>query len=103
MFRLGARRFADGEYAVMAIINRTPDSFFDRGATFAEDAALRAVEIAVGDGADIIDIGGGEAGPGDNGAGSEGRRRTIFAGTAGREKMPQSVLAPVSARGVVAG
>src|SRR5256885_6635154 len=48
----------------MAIVNRTPDSFFDRGATFAEDAALRAVGTAVADGADIIDIGGGKAGAG---------------------------------------
>src|SRR4029453_10470730 len=32
--RLGARTFAPGELAVMAIINRTPDSFFDKGATF---------------------------------------------------------------------
>ena len=50
----------------MAIVNRTPDSFFDRGATFAADAALRAVERAVADGADIIDIGGVKAGPGDD-------------------------------------
>ena len=35
---------------VMAIVNRTPDSFFDRGATFAEDAALQAVDAAVGRG-----------------------------------------------------
>src|SRR5256886_14547182 len=47
----------------MAIVNRTPDSFYDRGATFASDAALRAVERAVAEGADIIDIGGGKAGP----------------------------------------
>ena len=37
-------RVPHGDYAVMAIVNRTPDSFFDRGATFAEDAALRAVD-----------------------------------------------------------
>ena len=49
----------------MAIVNRTPDSFFDQGATFAQDAALRAVERAVAEGAEIIDIGGVKAGPGD--------------------------------------
>ncbi|MGH3864490.1 dihydropteroate synthase [Actinokineospora sp.] len=48
----------------MAIVNRTPDSFYDRGATFAEDRAIRAVRRAVADGADIIDIGGVKAGPG---------------------------------------
>ncbi|MEV8513276.1 dihydropteroate synthase [Dactylosporangium sp. NPDC051484] len=77
MFRLGARHFADGEFAVMAIINRTPDSFFDRGATFAEDAALRAVEGAVAEGADIIDIGGVKAGPGETVDAAEELRRTL--------------------------
>lgn len=50
--------------AVMAIINRTPDSFFDHGATFAADAAVNAVDQAVADGADVIDIGGVKAGVG---------------------------------------
>ncbi|WP_422392146.1 dihydropteroate synthase [Nakamurella antarctica] len=48
----------------MAIVNRTPDSFYDRGATFADAAALDAVRAAVDDGADIIDIGGVKAGVG---------------------------------------
>ena len=50
--------------AVMAIVNRTPDSFYDRGATFEEDAALEAVHRAVADGADVVDIGGVRAGVG---------------------------------------
>ena len=62
--RLGQREFADNEFAVMAIINRTPDSFFDQGATFATEAALAAVDQAIADGADIVDIGGVKAGPG---------------------------------------
>ncbi len=49
---------------VMAILNRTPDSFYDRGATFADDAALAAAEQAVSEGADILDVGGVKAGPG---------------------------------------
>src|SRR4051812_13740874 len=60
--RLGPRTFAGSDLVIMAIVNRTPDSFYDRGATFTEDAALRAVERAVADGADIIDIGGVKAG-----------------------------------------
>ena len=32
------------QVAVMAIVNRTPDSFYDKGATFALDAAVAAVE-----------------------------------------------------------
>ena len=39
--RLGGRTFAPSELVVMAIVNRTPDSFFDRGATFEADSALR--------------------------------------------------------------
>ena len=50
--------------AVMAIINRTPDSFFDAGATFSESAAMHAVRSAVEQGADLVDIGGVKAGVG---------------------------------------
>ncbi len=50
----------------MAIINRTPDSFFDKGATFADGAAREAVHRAIADGADVIDIGGIKAGPGES-------------------------------------
>lgn len=62
--RLGRRTFATGETVVMAIVNRTPDSFYDKGATFADDAALEAVDRAVDEGAGIVDIGGVKAGPG---------------------------------------
>jgi len=48
----------------MAIVNRTPDSFYDRGATFTDEAAKAAAHRAVADGADVIDIGGVKAGPG---------------------------------------
>ena len=92
MFRLGARQFADGELAVMAIINRTPDSFFDRGATFAEDAALRAVETAVGEGADIIDIGGVKAGPGETVDAAEELRRTLPTIEKIRAQFPEIVI-----------
>lgn len=50
--------------AVMAIVNRTPDSFYDRGATFALDAAVAAGLRAVEDGADIVDVGGVKFAPG---------------------------------------
>jgi dihydropteroate synthase len=46
------------EVAVMAIINRTLDSFFDDGRTFGLDAAVRAALDAVRDGADWVDVGG---------------------------------------------
>jgi dihydropteroate synthase len=44
--------------AVMAIVNRTPDSFFDRGTTFALDRAVASAQAAVRAGADWVDVGG---------------------------------------------
>lgn len=62
---LGGRTFDFArEVAVMAIINRTPDSFFDRGSTFALDRAIAAALQAARDGADLIDIGGVKFAPG---------------------------------------
>lgn len=49
---------------IMAIVNRTPDSFYDHGVTYAEEAARAAVQAAVDDGADVVDIGGVPASPG---------------------------------------
>jgi dihydropteroate synthase len=62
--RLGRREFADDETLMMAIVNRTPDSFYDRGATYAEDAAFDRVAQVVAEGAEIVDIGGVRAGYG---------------------------------------
>jgi dihydropteroate synthase len=57
--RIGSRSFDfDTSVAVMAIVNRTPDSFYDQGLTFDFDSALRTSLTAVADGADMIDIGG---------------------------------------------
>ena len=64
MLRLGRRTFADDALLVMAIVNRTRDSFYDKGATYAEDAALERVRQVVAEGAEIVDIGGVKAGPG---------------------------------------
>jgi dihydropteroate synthase len=61
----GRRRFDFGrEVAVMGIVNRTPDSFYDRGATFEFGAALDAAERALAEGADWLDVGGVPGGPG---------------------------------------
>jgi dihydropteroate synthase len=57
--RIGARTFDfSRQVAVMAIVNRTRDSFYDQGATFDFGSALAAIERAVADGADWVDIGG---------------------------------------------
>ena len=107
--RLGSRVFAPDQLVVMAIVNRTPDSFFDQGATFAEDAALRAVDAAVRAGADIIDIGGVKAGPGDDVDPTEEIRRTVSTVAAVRERFPDVVIsidtwrAQVATEAVAAG
>jgi dihydropteroate synthase len=63
--RIGPREFDfSRQVAVMAIVNRTPDSFYDRGETFALDAAVRAAHGALEAGADWIDIGGARFAPG---------------------------------------
>lgn len=57
--RIGQRTFDfDRQVAVMAVVNRTPDSFYDKGATFALDRAVDASLNAVGAGADWVDVGG---------------------------------------------
>lgn len=62
--RLGRHAFADDATLMMAIVNRTPDSFYDRGATWAEDKAFERVALVVEQGAEIVDIGGIKAAPG---------------------------------------
>jgi dihydropteroate synthase len=76
----------------MAVINRTPDSFFDRGATFEFSAALRSVERAVAAGADIVDIGGVKAGPGDEVDTAEEIRRVAGLVAAVRVRYPDLVI-----------
>ena len=62
---LGDQKFDISSRAlVMGILNRTPDSFFDKGATFALDDLVRRAAALVEDGADLLDIGGVKAGPG---------------------------------------
>lgn len=56
---IGRRTFDfDREIVVMGIVNRTPDSFFDVGRTYALDAAVAAALAAAEAGAGWIDIGG---------------------------------------------
>lgn len=62
---IGRRTFDfDHRIAVMAIVNRTPDSFHDKGATFALDRAVEAAVRAADQGADWVDIGGVKFAPG---------------------------------------
>ena len=57
--QIGRRRFDfDREIVVMGIVNRTPDSFFDQGRTYALDRAVDAALAAAQAGAGWVDIGG---------------------------------------------
>ena len=86
------RRIVRDRALVMAIVNRTPDSFYDKGATFAPDVALAAVRRAVDDGADIVDIGGVKAGPGDLVDADEEVRRNVPFIERVREVLPDVVI-----------
>ncbi|HZY75756.1 MAG TPA: dihydropteroate synthase [Jatrophihabitantaceae bacterium] len=107
--RLGARRVLPGEFAVMAIVNRTPDSFYDGGQNVRLDAALAACAQAVADGADIVDIGGVRAGYGPTVDAAEEIDRVLPVVTAVRERFPELVIsvdtwrAEVAERVVAAG
>ncbi len=60
--RLRGRSFDAAQPAVMAIVNRTPDSFWAGNRHVDLDSALTALDEAVALGADIVDVGGVRAG-----------------------------------------
>ena len=100
--RLGRREFAADELVVMAIVNRTPDSFFDEGAYLDDAAGLDAVARAVEEGAAIVDIGGVKAGPGPEvGVAEELRRTEGFVATV-RSRHPDLVISVDTWRSEVA-
>src|SRR3984885_12651185 len=63
---LCGRRVTGDRPLIMAIVNRTPDSFYDRGANFTDDAARAAAGRLIAQGDDVIDVGGVHAGPGES-------------------------------------
>ncbi len=92
MLRLGRHTFGDDRLLVMAIVNRTRDSFYDKGATYAEEAALDRVRRLVAEGAEIVDIGGVKAGPGDVVTPEEELRRTVGFVERVRAEFPDLVI-----------
>lgn len=60
--RLRGRTITSATPAVMAIVNRTPDSFYEANRYDDLDAALAALDRAVAEGADLVDVGGVRAG-----------------------------------------
>ncbi|WP_222267692.1 dihydropteroate synthase [Modestobacter marinus] len=92
MLRLGGLDVPDGGLVVMAIVNRTPDSFYDHGATYGLEAALARVEQVVAEGADMVDVGGVKAAPGEFVSPAEEVRRTVDLVAAIREAHPRLPL-----------
>jgi dihydropteroate synthase len=62
---LGDTRFdITTRVVIMGILNRTPDSFYDKGSYYDFDSFMAKAEQLVADGADFLDVGGVKAGPG---------------------------------------
>ncbi len=100
--RLGSAVFDENHAVVMAIVNRTPDSFYDRGATFSAEAALRRVAEVVDQGAEIVDIGGVKAGYGAEVSVTEELDRTRDFVVAVRDRYPDLVISVDTWRAEVA-
>ena len=89
---LGRHSFADDLTLMMAIVNRTPDSFYDKGATWAEDKAFERVATVVAQGAEIVDIGGIKAAPGVEIDAAEEKSRVVDFVARVRETFPDLVI-----------
>jgi dihydropteroate synthase len=100
--RLRNRTFSPGHTGLLAIINRTPDSFYDTGRYLDDNAALEAVSRAVADGADAVDIGGVKAGPGPEVSAGEELRRVVSFIAAVRGTYPDLVISVDTWRATVA-
>jgi dihydropteroate synthase len=75
---LGERRLDVATRAlVMGVLNRTKDSFFAPAATYDLDEFYRRAEQLVAEGADVLDVGGVKAGPGDDVSEAEELERVV--------------------------
>jgi dihydropteroate synthase len=86
--RIGSLDLGPDDQVVMAVLNRTPDSFFDRGAYLDDAAAMAAVDRAVAEGAALVDLGGVRAGPGEEVSEDEEVRRVVPFVAAVRRRHP---------------
>ncbi|MDK8788869.1 dihydropteroate synthase [Corynebacterium striatum] len=93
----------------MAIVNRTPDSFYDKGATFAEELAIERCSEVIKQGASIVDIGGVKAGPSEAVDAQEEIDRVVPTIAAAHERHPDVIIsvdtwrASVAEAAIVAG
>ncbi|MFT4124906.1 MAG: dihydropteroate synthase [Gordonia sp. (in: high G+C Gram-positive bacteria)] len=99
---LCGRPVATDRALVMAIVNRTPDSFYDQGANFTDAAAQARIRQVVDEGADIIDIGGVKAGPGDHVDAATEAQRVVPMIRWIREQYPDLLISVDTWRSVVA-
>jgi dihydropteroate synthase len=94
-WKLARRNLAFGERTlVMGVLNVTPDSFSDGGLFNDPDDAIRHAERMVGEGADILDIGGESTRPGSSRVSCEeqiGRVVPIIESLAKRIPIPISI------------
>ena len=75
---LGTRRYDVTHRAlVMGILNRTKDSFYAPAATFELDQLFARADRLVAEGADLLDVGGVKAGPGDEVSEAEELERVV--------------------------
>jgi dihydropteroate synthase len=86
--RIGSLDVGPDDQVVMAVVNRTPDSFFDQGAYLDDDDAMAAVDRAVAEGAALVDLGGVRAGPGEAVSEDEEVRRVVPFVAAVRRRHP---------------
>ena len=100
--RLRGRTFSPGETGLLAIINRTPDSFYYEGRYLDDETEIMAVERAVTDGADAVDVGGVKAGPGPEVSAAEELHRVVPFVAAIRAAYPDLVISVDTWRASVA-
>jgi dihydropteroate synthase len=99
----------DGRALVMGIVNVTPDSFSDGGRFVATDGAIAHALDLVGQGADLLDIGGESSRPGSESVSVDEELRRVLPVVrelAGRTPVPLSVAttpAPVADACLAAG
>jgi dihydropteroate synthase len=86
--RIGSLDLGPDDQVVMAVVNRTPDSFFDQGAYLDDAAGMAAVDRAVAEGAALVDLGGVRAGPGEEVSEDEEVRRVVPFVAAVRRRHP---------------
>ena len=94
MVALGPQRIdVTSRALVMGILNRTKDSFFGPAATYDLDAFFARAEQLVDEGADLLDVGGVKAGPGEEVSEEEELERVVpvIAELATRFSVPLSV------------